>query len=275
MERRVRREARTVSRVVTLQEMSRDGALMDLAVREAVKETPMKTVKEDHDGMRYAPISMPLGQLYVAYRGRAICYAAVAVSDDVFERACVRALGARPTRDGRPPEGLAKQVVNHLTGKRRFQGRLDLSGLTPFQRLVLEKAREIPSGEVRSYQWVAREIGAERAVRAVGTALAGNPIPFLIPCHRVVRTDGGIGHYSAGDSSMKARMLAFEGVDVERLARLGARRIRFVGSDATKIFCLPTCEAARRAHESRAAYLATQRDAARRGYRPCQHCRPV
>jgi len=235
----------------------------------------MKTVRRDQINVRYAPISTPLGHLYVAYRGQTICHAMVAATDDAFERACVKRLGARPTRDDRPPEGLPKQVVDHLTRRRRFQGGLDLNGLTPFQRLVLEKTREIPSGEVRSYQWVAREIGAKRAVRAVGTALAKNPIPILIPCHRVVRTDGRIGHYSAGGSTMKSKILAFEGVDVEGLARLAGRRIRFVGNDATRIFCLPTCEAARRAHKSQAVYLTTQRDAARRGYRPCQHCRPV
>jgi O-6-methylguanine DNA methyltransferase len=235
----------------------------------------MKTVRGDQINVRYAPISTPLGQLYVAYRGRTICHAMVAATDDVFERACAKRLGARPTRDVRPPEGLPRQVVDYLTGKRRFQGGLDLGRLTPFQQLVLEKTREIPSGEVRSYQWVAREIGAKRAVRAVGTALAKNPISLMIPCHRVVRTDGGIGHYSAGGSTMKSRILAFEGVDVEGLARLAKRRIRFVGNDTTRIFCLPTCEAARRARKSQAVYFATPRDAARRGYRPCQHCRPV
>jgi O-6-methylguanine DNA methyltransferase len=235
----------------------------------------MKAVKEALNNVRYAPVSTPFGQLYVAYRGRTICHAMVAPTDDAFERACVKRLGARPMRDARPPGEMADQVVDHLTRRRRFQGRLDLNGLTPFQRLVLEKTREIPYGEVRSYQWVAREIGAKRAVRAVGTALAKNPIPFLIPCHRVVRTDGQIGHYSAGGSTMKSKVLAFEGVDVEGLARLAGRRIRFVGNDATRIFCLPTCEAARRAHKSQAVYLITQRDAARRGYRPCQHCRPV
>ena len=235
----------------------------------------MKAVKDALNNVRYAPVSTPLGQLYVAYRGRTICHAMVAPTDDAFERACVKRLGARPMRDARPPGEMADQVVDHLTRKRRFQGGLDLNGLTPFQRLVLEKTREIPYGEVRSYQWVAREIGAKRAVRAVGTALAKNPIPFLIPCHRVVRTDGQIGHYSAGGSTMKSKILAFEGVDVEGLARLAGRRIRFVGNDATRIFCLPTCEAARRAHKSQAVYLITQRDAARRGYRPCQHCRPV
>jgi len=235
----------------------------------------MKAVKDALNNVRYALISTPLGQLSVAYRGRTICHAMVAATDDAFERACVKRLGARPMRDDRPPEGLPKQVVDHLTRRRRFQGGLDLNGLTPFQQLVLEKTREIPSGEVRSYQWVAREIGAMRAVRAVGTALAQNPIPILIPCHRVVRTNGQIGHYSAGGSTMKSKILAFEGVDVEWLARLARRRIRFVGNDATRIFCLPTCQVACRARESQAVYFATQRDAARRGYRPCQHCRPV
>jgi O-6-methylguanine DNA methyltransferase len=235
----------------------------------------MKAVKEALNNLRYAPVSTPLGQLYVAYRGRTICHAMVATTDDAFERACVKRLGARPMRDARPPGEMAKQVVKQLTRRRRFQGGLNLNGLTPFQRLVLEKTREIPYGEVRSYQWVAREIGARRAVRAVGTALAKNPIPFLIPCHRVVRTDGQIGHYSAGGSTMKSKILAFEGVDVEGLARLAGRRMRFVGNDATRIFCLPTCRITRRAGDSQTVHFTTQRNAARWGYRPCQHCRPV
>ncbi len=74
--------------------------------------------------------------------------------------------------------------MDHVRGKRSFSAPLDLSRLTPFQRLVLKKALKIHLGEVRSYRWVAKEIGAERAARAVGTALARNPIPFLIPCHR-------------------------------------------------------------------------------------------
>jgi O-6-methylguanine DNA methyltransferase len=122
---------------------------------------------------------------------------------------------------------------------------------------------------------VAREIGTERAVRAVGTALAKNPIPLLIPCHRVIRTDGQIGRYSGGGSTAKAKMLASEGVDVEKLSRLASRRIRFVGNDATKVFCFPTCEVVRLAGVSRVVYLATRRDATLRGYRSCRRCRPV
>ena len=234
----------------------------------------METAKKDLNAIRYATISTPIGQLYVAYRGKAVCCVAFASGARDFERACARELGVRPMGDARLPEGLARLVVNHMIGKRSFTGQLELSGLTPFQRRVLKKTLEIPAGEVRSYQWVAKEIGAKRAVRAVGTALARNPIPFLIPCHRVVRTDGRIGHYSAGGPSMKAKVLALEGVDLDGLARLAARRIRFVGSGARKVFCLPTCRSARRIPEERAVYFTTQRDAVRKGYRPCQNCRP-
>ncbi len=235
----------------------------------------METAKKDLNGIRYAPISTPIGQLYVAYRGKSVCCVALASGVRDFERSCARGLGVRPMGDARLPDGLTRQILDHMIGKRRFSGRLELSGFTPFQRRVLKKTLEIPAGEVRSYQWVAKEIGANRAVRAVGTALARNPIPFLIPCHRVVRSNGRIGHYSAGGPSMKAKVLAFEGVDLDGLARLATRRVRFVGSGARKSFCLPTCRSARRILEERAVFFAIQRDAVRMGYRPCQNCRPA
>ena len=174
--------------------------------------------------VRYAPVSTPLGRLYVAYCGKAVCCVVLGSDGRGFERACTRKFGVRPIRDPRLPEGLAKQVVDHLTGRRRFSGRIDLSRLTPFQRRVLEKVQEIPAGEVRSYRWIAKGIGTERAARAVGTALAKNPIPLLIPCHRVVRSDGRLGEYSGGGPSVKAKLLAFEGADLEDLTRLRSRR---------------------------------------------------
>ncbi|MDE2485239.1 MAG: methylated-DNA--[protein]-cysteine S-methyltransferase, partial [candidate division NC10 bacterium] len=170
--------------------------------------------------LRYAPVSTPLGRLHVAYGGKAVCCVGLGSDGRRFERACARAFGVRPIRDSRLPRDLGKQVLDHLTGRRRFTGRIDLSCLTPFQRRVLQKIRTIPAGEVRSYRWVAKAIGAERAVRAVGTALAKNPVPLLIPCHRVIRSDGRLGEYSGGGPSVKAKLLAFEGADLEGLIRL-------------------------------------------------------
>jgi O-6-methylguanine DNA methyltransferase len=132
----------------------------------------------------------------------------------------MRGYSAFDRNGSRLPGDMAKQVQDHLTGRRRFSGRIDLSCLTPFQQRVLRKIRTIPTGQVRSYQWVAKEIGAERAARAVGTALARNPIPLLIPCHRVVRSDG-VWEYSGGGPSVKRAAVSTRRRS-ENLTRCGA-----------------------------------------------------
>ena len=109
------------------------------------------------------------------------------------------------------PARMADQVARRLRGERTSGPAVDLGGLTAFEQAVLRKTMEIPYGEVRPYAWVAREIERPRAVRAVGSALAGNPVPFVIPCHRVVRTDGHIGEYGAGGPEAKREVLGVGG----------------------------------------------------------------
>lgn len=94
---------------------------------------------------------------------------------------------------------------------------VDLRSVTAFQADVLHETARIPKGEVRPYSWLARRIERPRAVRATGSALARNPIPLIIPCHRVVRSDGQIGRYSLGDAHNKVVLLEREGVDLEAL----------------------------------------------------------
>jgi O-6-methylguanine DNA methyltransferase len=79
-----------------------------------------------------------------------------------------------------------------------FESILDLSIGTGFQRKVWKKVSEIPYGELRSYKWIANEIGNLHAVRAVGNAVGKNPVPPIIPCHRVIRSDGKLGGFSSG-----------------------------------------------------------------------------
>jgi methylated-DNA-[protein]-cysteine S-methyltransferase len=86
---------------------------------------------------------------------------------------------------------------------------LDLSGLTPLQRSVLEAVATVPHGEVRSYGQIAAQDGHPRACRFVGTTLARNPFPILIPCHRIVRADGSPGGFYGG-TDLKKRMLLLE-----------------------------------------------------------------
>lgn len=104
----------------------------------------------------------------------------------------------------------ADQLNGYFSGKRRgFDLPLSYGG-TEFRVAVLDALRDIPYGEVRTYAEVAEAVGSPRAYRAVGTACAENPLPIIIPCHRVVPSSGGVGSY-AGGSAMKRRLLDFEG----------------------------------------------------------------
>src|ERR1700694_2680862 len=173
--------------------------------------------------------------------------------------------GRRAARPARTKEG--------LSGKRRM--RFDLRGLTPFEQAVLRKTRQIPRGEVRPYGWVAREIGHPAAVRAVGTALANTPIPYFIPCHRVVRTDGQIGNYGGGGPEAKKAILTLEGVRLKRLQDMARAGFRYQGVVTTKIFCYPTCYTGRHALEKNIVWLHDEASARAAGFRPCKVCRPA
>lgn len=106
---------------------------------------------------------------------------------------------------------LPSRLVRYLDGERgMFNDSLDLSDLTGFQRAVLEAARAIPYGEVMSYGWLAQQVGKPKAARAVGQALARNPVPIVVPCHRVVGGDGSLTGFSGG-LKMKRRLLEIEG----------------------------------------------------------------
>jgi O-6-methylguanine DNA methyltransferase len=157
----------------------------------------------------------------------------------------------------------ADELAEYFAGERTyFSVPTDIAALAPFHRRVLEAARTIPFGETRPYAWIAARIGTPAAVRAVGTALGRNPIPFVIPCHRVLRTDGTLGGYGLG-LPLKQRLLRLEH-DVPAL----------VGCTTTKILCRPGCPALARAHEANRVVFASTRDARSVGYRACRICRP-
>ncbi|NMO88545.1 methylated-DNA--[protein]-cysteine S-methyltransferase [Actinomycetospora sp. TBRC 11914] len=134
-------------------------------------------------------------------------------SEDDFRAAYRRRVG-RPLR---PTDAVPDGLEAALHGEATAAPRLDLLGLTDFQRDVLAATRTIPAGETRPYAWVAAEVGRPRAVRAAGTVLATNPVPLLIPCHRVVPSatgaGAGIGRYIFGVSA-KQRLLAAEGAAI-------------------------------------------------------------
>lgn len=92
---------------------------------------------------------------------------------------------------------------------------IQIDGGTPFQNSVWETIQQIPYGELRSYKWIAEQIGKPKAVRAVGNAVGANPISILIPCHRVIRSNGNLGGYGGG-LERKRQLLALEGHTSEK-----------------------------------------------------------
>jgi O-6-methylguanine DNA methyltransferase len=224
---------------------------------------------------RYARFDSPIGPLVVAWNGLGVSAVEAADDDETFE-ANHRARTGRPAHPvERVPERLAAAIARRLEGDRRVRIDLDLRGHTDFERDVWRKALEIPRGEVRPYGWIAAEIGRPKAVRAVGTALGHNPVPLIVPCHRVVRSDGTIGQYSLGGPENKRTILEAEGLDLPEMERLAASGVRFIGSDTTKIFCLPTCRHARRVTDRHRLEFHSAADGRARGYRACLTCRPA
>ena len=106
-----------------------------------------------------------------------------------------------------------ESIIDYFKGKPISLpwGWLETGGLTELQKSVLASTADIPYGELRSYRDIAVAVGRPRAYRFVGTTLANNPFPILIPCHRVIRSDGSFGRFGGG-SDMKKKLIALEGV---------------------------------------------------------------
>ena len=221
----------------------------------------------------FAPMESPLGRLWVAWNGRGVAAVEAAPDAATFADQHAARTGRR-TVEGTLPVRLERAIGRRLAGDRRANVPLDLRGHTPFEQAVWLKALEIPRGQVRPYGWIAAEIGRPKAVRAVGSALGHNPVPLIVPCHRVVRTDGLIGQYSLGGPENKRTILAAEGLDPDELEALAQRGVRYFGSDTTRIMCLPTCHHAKRVTDAHRITFRSFRDGLAMGYRPCKVCRP-
>lgn len=224
-------------------------------------------------GDRYAQVDTLIGTLFVAYNEIGLSAIRQAATADEFER-IFRARFLRPIRQvASLPEQLGNAIEQKLNGSDAVSLDFDLRGLTDFERDVLLKALEIPRGEVRPYSWIAREIGRPKAVRAVGTALGHNPIPLLIPCHRVVRSDYTIGDYIFGSDNKRA-VLDTEGAAPEVLQNLARTGVRYLGDLRDGMFCLPSC-GGMHLRQTNFIKLHSLDEATAIGLVPCGNCRPA
>ena len=170
-------------------------------------------------------IESPVGKLFVAFRHSGIT--AVALDRGEGDEAILKRLQRRLGRGLIPsqaPQWVLDTVNAFFRTHRTDLERVDISELTPFEQSALKAAAQIPPGEVRSYRWVAEAIGQPTASRAVGRAMARNPVPFLYPCHRVVDSGGSLHNYGYG-LELKAKLLEMEGYKVQSLS-LSARPMK-------------------------------------------------
>jgi methylated-DNA-[protein]-cysteine S-methyltransferase len=221
----------------------------------------------------YSSINTSIGKIWVGCSTHGISLISLGPNSPAeFESYYQRRLH-RHVHQGVIPKSYADAVRKAIAGKKGASVPLDLSALSSFERTILHCLEQIPLGEVRAYNWLAKECGRPKAVRAVGTVMARNPIPFLLPCHRVTPAGGGVGNYGYG-SALKRELLKKEGVPVDELDLLARSGIRFIGCRSTNTYCYPVCRTARRIRIRDRVPLRTIEEAHQAGFHSCPHCRP-
>ncbi|MAG51265.1 MAG: methylated-DNA--[protein]-cysteine S-methyltransferase [Acidimicrobiales bacterium] len=148
-----------------------------------------------------AQVAGPVGGLWVAHNDRGICGSAFAnlITFARFREELHDRTGRPAARGDDLPDDLYDAIELAFATGHRDELAFDFTGATPFQQSVWEACLGVPPGETRTYAEIAKVVHRPNAVRAVGTALGSNPIPVLVPCHRVLRTDGSLGGYAFGE----------------------------------------------------------------------------
>ncbi len=168
----------------------------------------------------YAMCDSPLGTIGVAATNHGLCSLMLRVQETAFTKYLETNFDAVPEKNERALTKVLHFLDRYFAGKRiEFEGPFDILQGTPFQRRVWATLLTIPYGDVRSYRWLAETVGHPGAYRAVGSANGQNPVAVLIPCHRVVHHNGGLGGFSAG-LDLKRRLLALERVPLAALTPL-------------------------------------------------------
>jgi methylated-DNA-[protein]-cysteine S-methyltransferase len=151
--------------------------------------------------MRYRS---PLGEISCVFEGESL------VEIAIKERPLFAPPGCQLVENS----GLKKELDEYLAGKlKRFGQKIKFISGTPFEHKIWRALKKIPSGQTRTYKWIAEQAGSPKAVRAAGQALGKNPLPIIVPCHRVIASDGSLTGYSSGGVKVKELLLRLENPD--------------------------------------------------------------
>ena len=162
------------------------------------------------DKIYYSSFDSPLlGNVFVASTEKGVCAVDFLTTEKTFLRELKERFSREIVKDDRKNKKAVGQLKKYLKGElRRFDCKLDFDG-TPFQKKVWSALAKIPYGQTRSYQEIAKSIGHPKAFRAVGNANGQNSIPLIVPCHRVIESNGGLGGFGHG-IEVKKRLLNLE-----------------------------------------------------------------
>jgi len=159
----------------------------------------------------YDVVDTPVGHLFVATTERGLCTISYDPETDRIVDRLARALGTRVLRTARPVDPVRRQLDEYFERTRtEFDLPLDLRLTADFSRRVLQELERVPYGQVATYGELARRAGRPRAARAVGTVMHNNPIPIVLPCHRIVGANGSLTGYGGG-LDRKELLLKLEG----------------------------------------------------------------
>lgn len=159
----------------------------------------------------YDGILSPIGEIWIAGSEKGLLKIDLLVSEEQFLADLRKITSSKPIRDARRFTKIEGMLDEYFRGNKViFDIPLDLNG-TEFQKDVWRAIYKVPFGRLSSYGRIAEEIGRPKAVRAVGDAVGANPLPIVIPCHRIIRADGGLGGYGGG-IDLKLYLLSIEGI---------------------------------------------------------------
>ena len=186
--------------------------------------------------------------------------------------------GVEMVEGGRELEAIYHELLEYLEGRRkRLDWPLDLRlTRSDFHRTVLQATAAIPYGAVIPYAGIAQEVGKAQAARAVAQALRWNPLPIVIPCHRVIGASGDLTGYAGNKVGLKQKLLSLEGVSIARHGGvLGiAPQTMYILYPGEREYCLPTCPSFETHRPAPLTRFASRENAEAAGLTPCTTCRP-
>jgi methylated-DNA-[protein]-cysteine S-methyltransferase len=227
--------------------------------------------------VRYRVEPSPLGPILIAVTEHGVSLVEYLGRGGAAGSRLFREAGVEAEEGGADLDQLHRELGEFIEGRRtQLDWSLDLrSARSDFQRQVMQATVAVPYGAVASYAGIARELGRPAAVRAVAQALRHNPLPIVVPCHRIIGSTGKLVGYAGNRVALKERLLGVEGVPVNaRAASIERGAMYHYDPNPDHQYCLPTCGSILRRPLGQIRLFAHREQATAWGLEPCVDCRP-